>query len=97
MGCVNDALDPNYAPSTGTPVREGLTIRESLYIAEQVANSGCLRTLDLVEVNLSLGQPWEGEQTLSAAMDIIQNHIKITKMGSIKLARGQDQESEDRD
>lgn len=92
-----DALDPNYAPSTGTPVREGLTIRESLYIAEQVANSGCLRTLDLVEVNLSLGQPWEGEKTLLAAMDIIQNHMKSTKMGSIKLARGQDQEAEDRD
>jgi len=92
-----DALDPNYAPSTGTPVREGLTIRESLYIAEQVANSGCLRTLDLVEVNLSLGQPWEGERTLLAAMDIIQHHMRSTKMGSIKLAQSQDQTAEDRD
>jgi len=92
-----DALDPNYAPSTGTPVREGLTIRESLYIAEQVANSGCLRTLDLVEVNLSLGKPWEGERTLLAAMDIIQHHIKPTRMGSLKMAHTDEQAAKDRD
>jgi len=92
-----DALDPNYAPSTGTPVREGLTIRESLYIAEQVASSGCLRTLDLVEVNLSLGQPWEGERTLLAAMDIIQHHIKPTRQGTIKNVATEKQSAEERE
>lgn len=79
-----DALDPNYAPSTGTPVREGLTLRESLYIAEQAANSGCLRTLDLVEVNLSLGKSCEGERTLLAAMNIILAHIPPIQMGDLR-------------
>jgi len=92
-----DALDPNYAPSTGTPVREGLTIRESLYIAEQVASSGCLRTLDLVEVNLSLGQPWEGERTLLAAMDIIQHHIKPTRQGSMRVICSEESVAENRE
>jgi arginase len=46
-----DALDPLWAPSTGTPVRGGLTLREGDYIAECVHETGSLVALDLVEVN----------------------------------------------
>lgn len=49
-----DALDPQYAPSTGTPVRGGLTLREGDYIAEAVHQTGQLVAMDLVEVNPSL-------------------------------------------
>ena len=37
-----DALDPLWAPSTGTPVRGGLTLREGDYIAECVHETGSL-------------------------------------------------------
>lgn len=49
-----DALDPTYAPSTGTPVRGGLTLREGDYIAECVHETGSLIAMDLVEVNPTL-------------------------------------------
>lgn len=49
-----DALDPLWAPSTGTPVRGGLTLREGDYIAECVHETGSLVALDLVEVNPTL-------------------------------------------
>lgn len=49
-----DALDPQWAPSTGTPVRGGLTLREGDYIAEAVHGTGQLVAMDLVEVNPSL-------------------------------------------
>lgn len=49
-----DALDPQWAPSTGTPVRGGLTLREGDYIAECVHETGNLIAMDLVEVNPSL-------------------------------------------
>jgi arginase len=49
-----DALDPMWAPSTGTPVRGGLTLREGDFIAECVHESGCLVAMDLVEVNPTL-------------------------------------------
>ncbi len=49
-----DALDPMWAPSTGTPVRGGLTLREGDYICEVVHGSACLVAVDLVEVNPSL-------------------------------------------
>jgi hypothetical protein len=37
-----DALDPLWAPSTGTPVRGGLTLREGDFIAECVHETGSL-------------------------------------------------------
>jgi len=49
-----DALDPLWAPSTGTPVRGGLTLREGDYIAECVHETGSLVAMDLVEVNPTL-------------------------------------------
>lgn len=49
-----DALDPMWAPSTGTPVRGGLTLREGDFICEAVAESGQCVAVDLVEVNPQL-------------------------------------------
>lgn len=49
-----DALDPQWAPSTGTPVRGGLTLREGDFICECVHETGNLVAMDLVEVNPSL-------------------------------------------
>lgn len=49
-----DGIDPLYVAATGTPVRGGLTLREGLFIVEEVANSGNLAGLDIVEVNPSL-------------------------------------------
>jgi len=46
-----DALDPLWAPSTGTPVRGGLTLREGDFICECVHETGQLVAMDLVEVN----------------------------------------------
>lgn len=65
-----DALDPMWAPSTGTPVRGGLTLREGDFIAECVAETGSLVALDLVEVNPSLDQEGAAE-TVRAGCSII--------------------------
>lgn len=43
-----DALDPSVAPSTGTPVRGGLTFREGHYICERIWETGALVGLDLM-------------------------------------------------
>jgi arginase len=43
-----DAMDPSIAPSTGTPVRGGLSWRESMYICEAVAETGCLVAMDIM-------------------------------------------------
>ncbi|KAF2835643.1 Ureohydrolase [Patellaria atrata CBS 101060] len=65
-----DALDPQWAPSTGTAVRGGLTLREGDFIAECVAETGSLVALDLVEVNPALDE--EGAyETIRAGCSII--------------------------
>ena len=46
-----DALDPFFAPATGTAVRGGLTFREGNYICEAAYSTGKLSSFELVEVN----------------------------------------------
>lgn len=49
-----DGIDPQYVAATGTPVRGGLTLREGLFIVEELASTGLLAGLDIVEVNPAL-------------------------------------------
>ncbi|GAB7346611.1 hypothetical protein MBLNU459_g1752t1 [Dothideomycetes sp. NU459] len=65
-----DALDPMWAPSTGTPVRGGLTLREGDFIAECVHETGSLVAMDLVEVNPSLEAEGASE-TIRAGCSIV--------------------------
>ena len=67
-----DALDPMWAPSTGTPVRGGLTLREGDYICECVHETGSLVAVDLVEVNPSLAKNDTGAQeTVRAGCSLV--------------------------
>ncbi|WVQ68546.1 arginase [Kwoniella botswanensis] len=65
-----DALDPMVAPSTGTPVRGGLTFREGHYITEALAETGCLVSVDIMEVNPSLLDPSSVEKTVAAGCSL---------------------------
>ena len=66
-----DALDPAHTPSTGTPVRGGLTFREGTYVAEAVAEGGCLVSMDLMEVNPLLQSPAEARATLEVGCALV--------------------------
>ncbi|XP_047479393.1 arginase, hepatic-like [Penaeus chinensis] len=66
-----DALDPVEAPSTGTPVRGGLTLREGLNIVEVARATGHLRAFDMVEVNPDLGNQNDANLTSQAARLVI--------------------------
>ncbi|HET7153564.1 MAG TPA: arginase, partial [Candidatus Kapabacteria bacterium] len=46
-----DSVDPTVAPGVGTPVPGGLTYREAHLIMEEIADSGFLNSLDIVEIN----------------------------------------------
>ncbi|KAG8778307.1 Arginase, catabolizes arginine to ornithine and urea [Serendipita sp. 397] len=70
-----DALDPSVAPSTGTPVRGGLTFREGHYICEAIAETGLLAALDLVEVNPSLNDEFDAQQTVSVGCSLVRSAL----------------------
>ncbi|CAE7653998.1 aga-1 [Symbiodinium microadriaticum] len=67
-----DALDPFFAPSTGTAVRGGLTFREGNYVCESLWETGRLTSMEVVEVNSNLAQhAHEAEQTVDMALTLI--------------------------
>ena len=66
-----DALDPTVAPSTGTPVRGGLTFREGHYICEAIHETGCLVAMDLMEVNPTLEDDESIFQTVTVGCSLI--------------------------
>lgn len=68
-----DALDPFFAPATGTPVRGGLTWREGCYLCEEVYATGKMVGMDLVEVNPHLGE--------DVHMHTCQSGIALVKSG----------------
>lgn len=46
-----DFLDPDIAPAVGTTVPGGATFREAHLVMEMLHEAGCVRSLDLVELN----------------------------------------------
>ncbi|KAF8559735.1 Ureohydrolase [Imleria badia] len=73
-----DALDPSVAPSTGTPVRGGLTFREGHYICEAIHETGLLVALDLMEVNPSLEDPESVRQTVAVGCSLVRSALGET-------------------
>lgn len=70
-----DALDPTYAPGTGTPVQNGLTEREAFLAVEMLAESGKLLSIDMVEVNPILD---EINKTAVLASSLVQSALGKT-------------------
>lgn len=74
-----DACDPSVAPSTGTPVRGGLTFREAHYICETIAETDLLVSLDLMEVNPSISADAESvTATINIGRSLVRSAIGET-------------------
>lgn len=73
-----DAMDPSVAPSTGTPVRGGLTFREGHYICEAVHETGLLVAIDLMEVNPALEDEQAVKQTVSVGCSLVRSALGET-------------------
>jgi arginase len=66
-----DAVDPIHAPATGTTVRGGLTYREAHFVAEAVAMSGSLASVEMVELNPTLSDSAGGDDTIELGLGLI--------------------------
>jgi arginase len=79
-----DAVDEYFAPSTGTSVPGGLTIREAYCIAETIAKTKLLTGLDVVEVNPLLGSPVDVQRTVGCAMNVLLSFLGKDRMDNAK-------------
>jgi arginase len=65
-----DYLDPEIAPGVATTVRGGPTYREAQLCMEMVADTGCLASLDIVELNPALDVR---NRTAELAVDLVES------------------------
>ncbi len=65
-----DFLDPAIAPGVGTTVRGGPTYREAELCMEMIADTGCLGSLDIVELNPALDHR---NMTAELAVDLVES------------------------
>jgi len=69
-----DALDPIYIPCTGTPVPDGLSLNYLLKLIEIIKPN--LVNVDIVELNLELGNEDDKEKSLKNTMIILESLLK---------------------
>ncbi|SHK98253.1 arginase [Alicyclobacillus tolerans] len=72
-----DSLDPTFAPGVGTPVNGGVTYREGHLAMEILADSGKIRSVDVVEVNPILDIH---NQTGNMAVELVESLFGKTVM-----------------
>ena len=65
-----DFLDPSIAPGVGTTVPGGPNYREAQLVMEMIADTGCMGSLDIVELNPALDHR---NQTARLAVDLIES------------------------
>ena len=63
-----DFLDPTIAPGVGTTVAGGPTYREAQLCMEMIADTGCLASLDIMELNPAFDVK---NQTAQLAVDLV--------------------------
>lgn len=69
-------------------MRGGLTLREGVFLMEQVYNTGRLAAIDLVEVNPLIGTQADSQRTVEAAIEVIKAGLGFSRKGSI--VKGED-------
>jgi arginase family enzyme len=87
-----------------TPVHGGLTLREGAFLVEEIASTGCLSSMDLVEVNPTLGDSRDVDVTLQSSILLIksalgnfsdifwflkQSHSHLLKIGNNRSGNGE--------
>jgi len=74
-----DAIDPTYAPGTGTLARGGLSYREIHYICEELFDTRRLVSMDIVEVNpaLDVAEPQDAMHGDNPAINHSTSTVKL--------------------
>ncbi|XP_049310376.1 arginase-1 [Bactrocera dorsalis] len=77
-----DALDKAVAPSTGTAVCAGLTLREGISVVEALRDTNRVQGIDLVELNPSLGNEQDVNTTIASSLEILKSICGYKRSGN---------------
>jgi len=70
-----DGLDKSYAPSTGTPEFDGLSLNEGKYIVDALCKTNKFKAYDLVEYNPLIGNKKEREITHNTCLQLLEKYL----------------------
>lgn len=76
-----DSVDPKFAPSTGVPVKFGLTPNDLDILGEELFKKSDVRAIDIVEVNPELGTSLQVERTYLIAFNFLRSVFKNNYQG----------------
>ncbi len=76
-----DSVDPKFAPSTGVPVKFGLTPNDLDILGEELFKKSEVRALDIVEVNPELGTETQVDRTYLIALNFLRSVFKNNYLG----------------
>ena len=71
-----DCIDPIYAPGTGVPEPDGLTVEEVEYLTMKILSTGKVVSMDLVEFNPLLDSYDRTLQVCVKLLKCIDNNLK---------------------
>jgi arginase len=58
-----DSIDPKYIPSTGTPVKHGIELKNAIKILDNLNNNSNIVNMDITELNMDLGSSSDAEKS----------------------------------
>ena len=66
-----DVVDPRYAPGTGVPEKDGITPVLAYILVKACMNSGLVRSIDLVELNVLLDESQKTKELFENVLKVI--------------------------
>lgn len=66
-----DVIDPRYAPGTGVPEKDGITPALAYELVKACMNSGLVRSIDLVELNVLLDKSLKTKELFENILKVI--------------------------
>lgn len=66
-----DSVSPEFAPSTGVPVKQGLTPQDLKILAEATSEHQAISSIDVVEINPTIGSVEDVHATFITALDFL--------------------------
>ncbi len=82
-----DVIDPEFMSSTGTKVTKGLSPEEIMVLGRTLGETGCLRSMDVVEFNPQIGDP----RAIQSCAKIIIDFLRATLNSTIYSYKSHEQ------
>ena len=71
-----DSMDPRVIPSTGTPVKGGLSLEEGKSLLDVLLNKSNIYNVDIAELNLDIGNTKDKIKSLHNTFSLFENYFE---------------------